>query len=368
MNKQKQKGVSIVLILIIIAGVGLLSVLGVLGYTGYQKWILNKQEESLSQQGVEQPEQREQPDQPEATSSLTIMPFIPLGSPLSPSFIQSLNNTEDVKISLHYEGTYEGSGWASTPEFYTPEGSDEQFLPLSKIKDRKERGYAYGPDYYSIFTSRESHAYQGSPIYLLNEDAEYSVSYIGLKISDSELISELKIEFGIDYISRYYEYEDSNEPLGRSEESFLSKIFGIKSVYACGPGLYLRLIGDSKLIFIQESDGIVWYRLENPINLYDLELSYCTAPSEPMPDYCSPKEYGPMYGDPVECWDYCYYNSSISSLEDGNLRMHIFYKPNDKEGFLGIQVANLILTDSAGKYYQPTIGKYFEDYYCAYLQ
>jgi hypothetical protein len=47
--------------------------------------------------------------------------------------------------------------------------------------------------------------------------------------------------------------------------------------------------------------------------------------------------------------------------------MHVLYKPNDKEGFLKLQMVNLILSDQAGTYYQPIIGENFDHYYRAYL-
>jgi len=279
--------------------------------------------------------------------------FTPLKLPSSPSFIKSLNNSKDVKIDPHYEGDYPGFSWPE-PEFYTPAGSSEKFLSLSKLKERSGE-YAYGPDYNSIFNPEGSHSYGGTPIYLLNKDSKYSVSFIGLKINNRDLTSELKIEFGIDYMG---------EQIGKSKSSIIASIFSIDTAYACGPGLYLRPVGDSNLIFVEESNGIAWYRLEKPVAIYNLSLSYCDQDCSSKPSYCNN-----MADDPVECEDFwcCFYNSSISSLENGNLRMHILYKPNDKEGFLKLQMANLILSDPAGTYYQPIMGEYFDHYYRAYL-
>ena len=301
-------------------------------------------------------EKVEAPEEEIAEEEIAEEEFIPLKSLSSPSFLKSVNDAEDVKIDFHYEGDYAGSGWARTSEFYTPEGSNEEFLSLSNIKDRQGK-YAYGPDYHSIFTSEESHSYQGTPIYLLNENSEYSVSYVGFQIDNPDLISELKIEFGIDY-------RNAGKPIGKSESSIFTSIFGIESVYACGAGIYFRFVGDSNLIFVEKSKGIAWYRLEKPIALYDLRLSYCDEDCSFMPDDC--QNWAEV---PPECEGYscCHYNVSISSLEDGNLRMHIFYKPNDKEGFLKFQMVNLILSDPSGTYYQPIMGENFDHYYRAYL-
>ena len=281
--------------------------------------------------------------------------FIPLKMQSSPKFVKSLNNANDIKIDFHYEGDYPGLGW-SEPEFYTPEGSNEKFLSISKLKERKDQ-YAYGPEYHSIFNPEGSHWYGGTPIYLLNKDSKYSVSYIGLKINDRDLISELKVEFGIDYVAGF-------EALGKSGSSIFSSVFKTKPVYACGPGLYLRLVGDSDLTFIEESDGIAWYQLKKPINLYNLSLNYADQNCSTMPAYCQN-----LADDPSECNKYvsCFYNATIDDFSKGNLRMHVLYKPNNKEGFLKVQVVNLILNDLEGTHYQPMVGENFDHYYQAYL-
>ena len=282
--------------------------------------------------------------------------FNPLISQPSPSFIKSIKDAIDIKIDLHYEGDYEGFN-AQYSEFYTPKDSNERFLSLSKIK-KLEGEYIYGPEYYSVFTSEESHSYQGTPIYLFNSNSKYSVSYIGFKINNRELISDLKVEFGIDYLSSsYYGIENKNS-------SIFAKIFGVETVYACGPGLYLRKVGDSNLTFVEESNGVTWYQLEKPVALYNLNLSYCDRDCKSIPNYCHN-----WADDPAECDDYwcCEYNASISNLKNGNLRMHIYYQPNDKDGLLKLQMVSLILSDSEGSYYQPIMGENFNHYYRAYL-
>jgi len=327
-------------ILLLIALLIVLSAIGTWFYFSYLKEKLP----TVPQQGTTD----QKPEKIKTTE------FIPLKSQPLPAFIESLKNAEDVKMDFHYEGDYPGFSWPES-EFYTPEGGEEKFLSISKLKERKDK-YAYGPEYHSIFNSEGSHWYGGTPIYLLNKDSKYSVSYVGFQINNRDLISEIKIEFGIDYFAE--------QNLGRSKSSIFSSIFGIESVYACGPGLYLRPVGDSNLTLVEQSNGIAWYRLEKPIALYNLRLSYCDEDCSLMPAYC------PDWDEvPPECEGYscCHFNASISSLENGNLRMHILYKPNDKEGFLKLRMTNLILSDSAGTYYQPTLGENFDHYYRAYL-
>jgi len=358
----------------VVAGIGIVSIVGTLVYLNYN----DKDQDIEMDQEISDEEMEDTANREESEDQIDVGVFNPATSQILPSFLGSVGSAEDVSIFFYYEG-YDAVmdmgyyTWEFSPgysESYILEDSDEEFLLLSKIRNPSEREYPYGPDEYSIFKDRESHAYQGAPIHLFREDSEYSVDYVGLKISNRELVSDLEIEFGIDYgsLNYYPEYDYRDESLGKSEESFWSRIFGIHTVYACGPGLYFNLVGKRQLTFIKEVDGISWYRLEEPIELYNLNLDYCTPPSETMPDYCSPLEEGPMADDPYECWDYCYYNISIKNLAEGNLRMNIFYKPNDKEGFLRIQVVNLILSDLEGNYYQPKIERHFEDYYRAYFQ
>lgn len=295
-------------------------------------------------------------NQPPITQQKQNQSFSPLSTDSTPSFIKNLKSAGDAKIDFHYEGDYDSPSAWQTPEFYTPEGSTEKFLSLSKVEDRKNQ-YAYGPESFSIFTSQESHSYQGTPIYLLNQNSKYTVSYIGFKINDRNLIGELKVEFGIDYLADH---------LGATQQktSIFASLFEIQTAYACGPGTYLRRVGDSNLVFVEETNGIAWYRLEKPIALYNLRLQYSNQDCSTMPTYCKNQA-----DDSQECSKYfsCYYNASITGLEKGNLRMHIFYKPNDKEGFLKLQIVNLILKDPTGAYYQATMGKNFDHYYRAYL-
>lgn len=282
----------------------------------------------VAQQINVNPQSQEQQDQ---------NPF-PLSLPPAPPFVENLKSTGDVKIDLHYEGDYNSPFSWRAPEFYIPEGGTEKFLSLSRVKDRKNQ-YDYGPESYSIFTSQGSHSYQGTPIYLLNQNSKYTVSYIGFKINDRELLSELKVEFGIDYLA---------DRMGAAQEktsTFLS-IFRTQTVHACGPGIYLRNVGGSDLVFVEEINGIAWYRLEKPIALHNLSLDYCDT------------------HDP----DYCYSNVNVENLANGNLRMHVFYKPNNKEGFLKLQMVNLVLSDPAGTYHQVVMGENFSHYYRAYLR
>ncbi len=207
-------------ILLLIALLIVLSAIGTWFYFSYLKEKLP----TVPQQGTTD----QKPEKIKTTE------FIPLKSQPLPAFIESLKNAEDVKMDFHYEGDYPGFSWPES-EFYTPEGGEEKFLSISKLKERKDK-YAYGPEYHSIFNSEGSHWYGGTPIYLLNKDSKYSVSYVGFQINNRDLISEIKIEFGIDYFAE--------QNLGRSKSSIFSSIFGIESVYACGPGLYLRPVGD----------------------------------------------------------------------------------------------------------------------------
>ena len=285
--------------------------------------------------------------------------FVPLEKQAEPPFIKNISTAGDIKIGFHYDGDYkpEDTFTGEVPAFYTPAGSSENFLNVSKVKDRDT--FEYGSnDSLPIFKSEESHSYQGTPIYITNTGEKYSLYYLGFKIDDKSLISELSVELGIDYNADYW------DSATKSNDFSVASLLGVQTAYACGPGLYLRAVGNAKLNFIQESDGISWYKLEKPIALYNLNLDYCDEDCSTMPTYCKNQADDPQACDVYYC---CAYDASIQGLQNGNLRMHVYYKANDKEGLLRIQMANFIVGDENGAYRQATMGEEFDHYYRAYL-
>jgi hypothetical protein len=285
--------------------------------------------------------------------------FTPLYEPAVPPFLKNYYPTADIKIDFHYDGVFmpQNTFTGEVPAFYTPPGGSEQFLSLPKTKDRT--GFAYGSNTgLEIFKSEESHSYQGTPVYLTNpNNKNYSLSYLGFKINDPTLISSLSVEMGIDYLA-----DRIGKAPGKNNLS-LASLLGISTADACGPGVYLRNVGDSNLNLIQTSDGISWYKLEKPIPLYNLDLNYCDNPPGQIPIYC----HG-WADDPPDCNSWCGdYNTSITDLSKGNLRMHVYYTPNDKEGLLRLQMVNFIASDSQGINWQAEMGQDFNQYYKAYL-
>jgi hypothetical protein len=288
--------------------------------------------------------------------------FEPLENKVLPLFIKNIKDTTNIKVVFHYDGDYEPQndwGWAPS-QFYTNPETNEKMLLVSKAKDRQNFDYGAN-NYLSLFKSEGSHSYQGTPIFVANTQDKYSLSYLGFKISDKSLLSELKVSLGIDYNAETWDNITT-----KNDNSFsLASLLGIQTASACGPGLYLRRIGDEVLNFVEESNGVAWYKLQKPIALYDLRLQYSDQDCYLMPNYCKDQ-----FGDPKECDKYfsCYYNATIKDLSKGNLRMHVNYKANDKEGILKIQMANFIVSDQNGAYYQAEMGEYFNHYYKAYLQ
>lgn len=285
--------------------------------------------------------------------------FVALEKQAIPAFIKKITTATDIKIGFHYDGDYTSKNdWSfDQQQFYTPPGSSEKFLVVSKAKDRKNFDYGSITSL-PIFKSEESHSYQGTPIYITNSYDKYSLSYLGFKIDDASLISELSVELGIDYNAQYY------DTTAKSNNFSVASLLGIQTAYACGPGLYLRQIGGSALDFVQESNGIMWYKLQKPVALYNLSLQYANQDCSKIPSYCHN-----FADDPQDCNKYfgCYYNAKISDLSKGNLRMHVHYKANDKEGLLRMQMANFIVSDENGAYHQAIMGENFNHYYRAYL-
>lgn len=290
------------------------------------------------------------------------LPFVPLENKVPPPFIKNIKDTTNIKVIFHYDGDYmPQNDWGWQPsQFYTVPETGEKMLLVSKAKDRQN--FDYGPiNYLSLFKSEGSHSYQGTPIFIENTQDKYSLSYLGFKINDKSLISELKASLGIDYNAETWD----NLPAKKESGFSIASLFGIQTAKACGPGLYLRRIGDEVLDFVQESDGVAWYKLRNPIALYNLRLQYSNEDCSQKPTYCNLQA-----DDPRECDKYfsCFYNAAIKDLSKGNLRMHVNYKANDKVGVLKIQMVNFIVNDQNGAYYQAEMGQYFNHYYKAYLQ
>jgi len=271
-----------------------------------------------------------------ASSSITIPSFSPLANlPPKPDFIPALVTSTDIRVDSHYQTDPS----IESPDYhaggYVDSTTDENYFLIPKSSNFQKR--PYGGTNFPIFKSVESHAYQGTPIYIANESSNYSLSYIGFKMSDHTLLSQLSVELGIDFMGGFEQSLNSPKPL--------ANIFGMKTACACGPGLYLRRVGNSNLEFIKESDDVSWYTLKTPISLYNLPNAYCDDPND---EYCGV--------------------GTGAGLSGGNLRMHIYYVPNDKEGALQIQLADIILKDKDGNFVEPSTWDNYDHYYRAYLQ
>ena len=264
------------------------------------------------------------------------IPPVPSFSPLS----SSISSTQNIRIDLQYEEPKYSKNVADYPQStgtYTDPSTGEQYLLLSK----KINTSGYGDREYPIFQGVESHSYQGTPIYLSSVHNNQFLSYIGLKINDPSLISNIRVELGVDYLTR-----PIIEKLG-----FVGNIFGklvswlsTKTVEACGPGIYLRNVGDSHITYIGAKDGISWFKLDKEISVSDIPLSYCNG------------------GD---CGGY---NNIIEDLSGGNLRMHINYIPTGNKGILKIQLADAVFHNNQnGNYSEAYLDKSSSDMYRAIL-
>lgn len=133
----------------------------------------------------------------------------------------------------------------------------------------------------------------------------FLLSYVGLKINNPQLIKDLKIEFKK---VESYEYGMNNK--------YFEKLIPI--VYACGPGYGYKVVGDSEFSLIGEKEGIYWYQLKSPI-----------------------------------------------FINKEAIMMQLYYKPNNQEGDLSIQVVDMVFTDKDKKFLRPTFLKVpIEEEYC----
>jgi hypothetical protein len=270
--------------------------------------------------------------------------------------------TPDVKISFYYEGderTPTDEIWYLEKQSVVNEQGEGYLLMPSSI----DPGVRYGPTAFEVFKNQESHAYQGIPVSILKADAKYSLQYVGLKINDPRLVSHLTVEVGVDYRA-----EDDGDVIDNPAppQALLGPLpawFSPPTVYACGPGLYLRPIGESPLLASQTENGVAWYKLEKPIALYNLPLDYCDKPADAGKVARKPKakkEDEDEDDEPAFC-------APIKDLTGGQLRLHILYQPIGIEGPLQLQAVNFILQNDQGQYFQPTLGANFSRYYKAYL-
>lgn len=307
------------------------------------------------------------PASADADGKIKTPKFDPLPAPVTPSFLNGVTTTPDVKVAFFYEGD------ETTPtdeNFYQEKTSvanekNEKYLLLPSVIDPNK---GYGPTDNQIFKNQESHSYQGIPIVILNPAAKYSLQYVGLKISNPRLISRLFLEAGVDYRSDDDGDAAENPPAPKASLRDLP-LFPFADwwkpavVYACGPGLYLRPVGRSLLQDAVVENGISWYKLEKPIALFNLPLDYCDKPA----DDANGKKKKKTKEEQEEEDDAMNYCAPIRDFTGGALRLHVLYQPNGIEGPLQMQAINFILRDQDGRYFQPTMGANFSTYYKALL-
>jgi hypothetical protein len=287
-------------------------------------------------------------------------PFAALAAPPAPAFLKSVATSNDVNVSFFYEGDDRS---ADEDVFYTerttvPNRQGEKYLLMPSSVD--PAAYRYGPLDFSIFRNQESHSYQGIPISILNPSAGYSLEYVALKINNANLVGSLSVEMGIDYrAADDGDATDTPSP-SPSPTGLLQSWFSPTVAYACGPGIYLRPVGTSRLVPVELNGDVAWYKLEKPIVLRNLALNFCDNPNPKR----KKKKKRTTVDDDVDENAYC---AGIKDLASGNLRLHVRYQPRGATGVLQIQALNFILSDSQGKYFQPTIGHNFNHYYKAYL-
>lgn len=264
-----------------------------------------------------------------------------------PSFAKSpITQANDIRVDLKYNNIASRDGFYSYNNNYgyTDLESGERILMLPKYASKRYRTNYYDTRYLSdarhweyVFSPAGSHWYGGTPIYLEDSKKYLGIKYIGLKINNPALVSDLDAEFAVDY----YPVDD---PRGALDN------FGIGRAEASGgPVMYIKQLGGGRqrLEFVEEVGGVRWYKLSSGlISFEDLSLVY----------------------------PYCYDFSSqdchkinLKSFNDGNLRFHIRYTPNDQKGLLDIKLEDILVTDSEGSLFSVSKGDDRDDSYKAFL-
>jgi len=287
--------------------------------------------------------------------------FAALSTPPVPGFLKSVATASDLRVSFFYEGDERSAdeGGFYIEQTTIPNKQGEKYVLMPSSIDPV--AYRFGPMAFSIFRNQQSHSYQGIPFSILNPQAGYSLEYVALKINNAALLSNLSVEMGIDYMAD--SDGDASDTPPSPTTGFLESWFSPSTVYACGPGIYLRQVGNSRLLPMEQAGDVSWYRLEKPISLRNLSLSYCDQPKS------TPRKKGKKHAQSDDDDDYSAFCAGIAlkDLTAGNLRLHVLYQPRGAAGVLQIQALNFILSDSQANYYQPTIGQNFAHYYKAYL-
>jgi len=283
--------------------------------------------------------------------------FNPLTAPVSPSFIGNIQKTDKIGVSLFYDKR--DMDFFDKQSIKNQQGQDFIFLP-AEVSEKPSYIYSFDYDHsdsYPIFSSEGTHSYGGSALMLNDISSNFSINYIGLKMNDAEMIKNLKVEAVFSLRESGY----VNDPSLKKAAFSWNKILGIEEASACGPSNITDPIGDSDLVLEKQEGDIYWYKLSSPINLYDLPIGTCYNDDGSVKEngscqYCKHcaddcNFYSINDDDHYACEDVCNYDCFKWG---GKLaRFNIFYQPNGKEGFLSIQIANIILKDSSGNYFEP---------------
>lgn len=305
-----------------------------------------------------------------------VISSFPLSQTIKPKFIQKIQKTENISFNLEYNNPFRD--YYGFEQGSIKDENGESFVSLSNDSQRDRPIYKY---LYTIFSPEGSHSYGGSGLKVNNLNSKFSIAYIGLKINDLNLITNLNTEV---VFSTHDAYEYRPRPIGYNQKNIitiLNDFFSIEKVYACGPSNTVQLVGESDLELFKKESGVQWYSVKNPIKLYDLPLGLCYEDNGEI----KTEEYG------CEYCKYCDNDCDFYSIHDQNhydcisscsydcfkwnqgkaMRFNIVYTPNNKTtGFLKIQVANIILQDEQGNYFEPNfdnIYSQFANYYKAYL-
>lgn len=296
-----------------------------------------------------------------------------------PTFLGNISKTSGILFDFMYAKSADPYGFN---RYEVKNQIGEKFLFLSNAISQK---YSYSPiDTNSIFDPTGSHNYGGTGLKVVDKNSKFKISYIGIKTNNKEMFKNLNTEvvfsardsFGQQF-GGFGKIENKSNPVA----DMLKNLFGAEEVQACGPGNLTQDVGKSSLVLERIEDDINWYRLTSPINLYNFQQGVCYDKDGKILNtegcqYCSDcdnncNEYSIHDQRHFECLDSCaYYCSKWSDkfYENNGLRFNIFYEPNDKIGFLKMQVANVILSDEMGRYFEPAVtASSFSNIYRAYL-
>lgn len=249
----------------------------------------------------------------------------------------------EVALRLEYDAAgpdghrYLEFGGAPRGRYVVRDGQRQLVLPW-------DLGESSNPRLYSVFDSRDSHWYGGALLTVGNKAPRVTIAYVGLSGTGVDALGPLSLEVAMDFKRAAIEAPKSGSMLAR----LLGRL--LPSAQACGPALFISMLGASRLTPFKTANDVRWYEVESPVPLFNLPTEYC---DEAMVRALG---IGTAHQD-----DY-YADLCARMRGPGSVRVHIDYQPVGPAS-VDVKVAGLILDREGSEYRQARLAHWTGDSY-----